>query len=168
MRSRGRSSRLRRLLRPGLVLAAVAVLAVPVAQAGAQVPFKGSDGGSWGIGSHDCGALVPVFVDTAGTATHVGRYAYASQECADLGGGTFAGAFTITAANGDTLTGTYAGTFTVDEAGAIHYEQTNTVSGGTGRFAGASGSFHVSGIAFPDGRDVQQAGGTISSVGSGG
>jgi hypothetical protein len=148
-----------------MLAGAAAALALPmVAFAGAQVPFKAADAGTWGVGAHDCGSQLPVFVDTVGTGTHLGRYSYASEECADLGAATFAGAFTITAANGDTLVGTYAGTFTVDAAGTIHYEQTNTVTGGSGRFAGTSGSFQVSGLAYGDGRDVQRASGRIARV----
>jgi hypothetical protein len=157
---------IQRIRRGAVLVAALAALALPAAAlGGARVPLKISDSGSWGVGVHDCGSQLPVFVDTTGTGTHLGRYAYASQECADLGGATFAGAFTITAANGDTLVGTYAGTFTVDGGGTIHYEQTNTVTGGTGRFAGASGSFHVSGLAYGDGRDVQRAAGWIGRIG---
>lgn len=149
--------------RLGAVIVATAALALPVqALAGASVPLKGADNGSWGIGGHECGSLLPVWVETAGTATHLGRYGYVSQECVDLGAGTF----TITAANGDTIVGTYAGTFTVDGGGNIHYEQTNTVTGGSGRFAAAAGAFGVSGIAYADGSDVQQLSGAITSVGA--
>jgi hypothetical protein len=156
----------RRLRRFGVLAGTAAALALPVAALGAQVPFRAADSGSWGVGTHNCGSQLPVFVDTIGTGTHLGRYAYASQECADLGAATFAGMFTLTAANGDMLSGTYAGTFTVDAEGTIHYEQTNTITGGTGRFAGASGSFHVSGLAYGDGRDLQRASGSISNVGA--
>jgi hypothetical protein len=157
----------RRLRRFAVLAGAAAALALPIAAlGGAQVPFEAADAGSWGVGTHDCGSQLPVFVGTTGTGTYLGRYTYASQECADLGAATFAGTFTITAANGDTLSGTYAGTFTVDAAGTIHYEQTNTITGGTGRFAGASGSFQVSGLAYSDGRDLQRASGWISSVGA--
>jgi hypothetical protein len=134
------------------VLLAAAALAVPSqALAAASVPFKGADAGTWGVGGHDCGALFPVWVDTAGTATQLGRYAYVSQECVDLGDGTYAGVFVVTAASGDTMVGTYAGTFTVDGDGNIHYEQTNTVSG----------------VAYADGSDVQQLSGSVTSVGAG-
>ena len=153
-----------------LLALAAAALVLPVrgALAAEMVPFKGSDSGMWGVDdSSRCGSLLPVFVQTSGTGTHVGSYTYSSQECADLDNGIYAGQFTLTAANGDTVVGHYEGTFTADSAN-IYYEQTNTIEGGSGRFAGASGSFHVSGIAALDGSgaDVQRASGEISSVGS--
>jgi hypothetical protein len=154
-------------LRLALVAVAVAALAVPLgAFAGDQVPVRAADRGGWGVGDHACGALLPVFVETTGTGSQLGRYAYSARECVDLGAGTYAGSFTMTAANGDTLVGTYAGTFTVDGGGNILYEQTNTVTGGTGRFANASGAFGVSGFAGADGACLQTLSGAVSSVGS--
>jgi hypothetical protein len=159
----------RRLLRAGLLLLVLAALAVPVAAlAGAQVPMKGSDAGSWGMGQHDCGALFPVRVDGTGRATHVGAYAYSSRECVDFGTYPFpyTGAFTITAANGNTIVGTYAGTAAFAEDGVtILYDQTATAAGGTGRFAHATGEFDVHGIADDDGTYVQRLSGAISRVG---
>ena len=146
-------------------------LALPLgAFAGAQVPFKGSDVGRWGQGSHDCGTLFPVAIDEGvGNATHVGRYAYAARECVDFGQYPFpyAGTFTITAANGDTIVGSYAGTATIaDDGVTILYEQTAAVAGGTGRFADATGAVNVSGIARSDGSYFQELDGAVSSVGA--
>ena len=143
-------------------------LAVPiVALAGAQVPFKGADRGNLGgLGSHGCGALAPVFVETSGQATHVGAYSYSARECVNFATSTYSGAWELTAANGDKLIGTYAGSFEVVGTD-IAYEQENTVTGGSGRFAEAEGSFDVGGIASTlDFSDVQVLEGTISSVGS--
>jgi hypothetical protein len=57
--------------------------------------------------------------------------------------------FTVyTAANGDTLESTQAGTGTIDLAtGAVHFVLTETFTGGTGRFANASGSSDLEGDA---------------------
>jgi hypothetical protein len=144
------------------VVLAAAALAIPVqALAGPDLPFKGSDSGMWGMGSHDCGALFPVFVETAGHATQLGRYAYSSQECVNFGDATYAGAWAMVGASGDRIQGTYAGSFTLDGS-TIVYEQENTITGGTGRFTGASGSFHLSGLAFADGSGLQALSGSIS------
>jgi hypothetical protein len=158
--------------RASIVVGALLVaLTIPlVALAGPHVPFKGADAGEWGIGAHDCGALVPVFVETSGQATHVGSYDYSSQECVEFApsglSGEYSGTWTLTAANGDTIEGTYAGTFQV-VGSDIQYEQVNAVGGGTGRFAEADGSFQVSGLAsLVDFSDLQVLDGAISSVGS--
>lgn len=150
-----------------LIGALLIALVVPlVALAGAQVPLKGADAGTWGQGTHDCGSLFPVFVETSGVATHVGKYSYSSQECVDFDHATYEGRFELTAANGDTIVGPYTGTFTVVGT-TIHYEQQNIVAGGTGRFARATGHFDVSGLAsLDDFSDVQTLRGAISSVGS--
>jgi hypothetical protein len=68
--------------------------------------------------------------------------------------GTYAGAFVITAGNGETLNGTYAGTedFSgLDANGFGPFQGTLTVTGGTGRFSDASGvlSFTATDTIFP-------------------
>ena len=50
------------------------------------------------------------------------------------------GSFTLTAANGDTLFGTSTGLGTVVD-GIAYIQETHTITGGTGRFAGATGTF---------------------------
>jgi hypothetical protein len=153
--------------RAGAILVAAAALVIPAhAIAGDQVPLKGSDAGTWGEGAHACGVLYPVFVSTTGTASHLGRYAYSARECVDFGTSRFSGFFEIAAADGSSISGTYAGSFTVVD-GVIHYEQENTITGGSRRLAGASGAFHVSGLAsLSDFSDVQLLNGTVSSIGS--
>ena len=54
------------------------------------------------------------------------------------------GTATFTAANGDILTTTVAGTATpTSSPSAFTVAETHTITGGTGRFAGARGSFIV-------------------------
>ena len=48
---------------------------------------------------------------------------------------------TYTAANGDQLFTTFTGTGTLPVDGIVSYSGTETVTGGTGRFAGATGSY---------------------------
>jgi hypothetical protein len=45
-----------------------------------------------------------------------------------------------TAANGDELHSSFVGTGTIDQSGGVTFSGTETFSGGTGRFDGASGS----------------------------
>lgn len=77
-----------------------------------------------------------------GTATHLGRYTWVSEIVLDLR--TLAGTetATLTAANGDILSaeGTAVGTPS-DDGQSISSVETLTITGGTGRFADATGSF---------------------------
>jgi len=82
-----------------------------------------------------------------GEATHLGRFTGALQLHIDIsheeqGTETSTGKIVLTAADGDTITGTVSGTATV--AGEDkHIVETVTITGGTGRFAGATGTFVI-------------------------
>ena len=157
-----------RLWRACCLLAGLAALAVPVqALAKAEVPFKGSDAGGFGPGNHGCNSGDPLDIDGVGTATHVGKYTYHADECFNGTTLTFTGTFTITAANGDTITGTYVGVVPPFVFPNATYEQDMQITGGTGRFAGASGELHGSGQAdLGSGEYSQVLSGTSSSPGS--
>jgi len=149
---------------------AVALAAPTQALAGADVPLKGSDVGGFTVtpgGVCDPGWF-QVDIVGSGTATHVGKYAYQAVECFD-GARHYEGEFTLTAANGDTIVGTYRGEVVSIVGSLGFYEHDAKIEGGTGRFAGASGSFHVSGIANLDPAAftyTQELGGAVSSPGS--
>lgn len=151
------------------LLVVLAVLALPVqALAGKAVPLKGHDSGSFTLTADGCGpGVFAVVVNDSGKATLVGKYAYHSNECFNGATGAFSGTFTITAANGDTISGTYAGTV-VEVVGDLgFYEQDNVITGGTGRFSGATGEFHLSGIAnLATLESSQRISGTVSSPGA--
>ena len=161
------AGRRRSLARVAAAVVVGAVLAGPVqALAGNEVPLRGSDAGAWGEGTHQCGGRYPVFVATEGRASHTGRYEYSSQECVNFANSRYEGTFVITTADGASIYGTYAGSFTVVDD-TIHYEQENAVTGGGGRLEGATGGFHVSGLAsLTDSSDTQVLEGSISSIGS--
>ena len=83
--------------------------------------------------------------DGRGNGTHLGRYSEHNTHCAYATGpttGTFnEGQSTITTANGDTLTLSYSGTWVLDlTAGTSVVDEVWTITGGTGRFAHATGS----------------------------
>lgn len=151
--------------RGGLLLVAFAALALPIqALAGREVPYKGSDSGSFVLGTGSCPAgFIPLDINGVGTATHVGRYAYHADECFD-GVSAFFGVFRITAANGDTITASYAGTAAADLSG---YAETAVINGGTGRFRGATGQLDVSGLITGPTSYSQTMSGTLSTPGSG-
>ena len=74
---------------------------------------------------------------------HLGRTTVTSTEAgtAGPGGSAVIGTATYTAANGDQLFTTFSGTATFPTNGIVTFGGTETVTGGTGRFDGASGSF---------------------------
>jgi hypothetical protein len=107
-----------------------------------NAPFKGHDSGTFEFTQDACaGNLVPLRTHTTGEATLIGGYTFETQECFDNGTFTFSGSFTITAANGDKLSGDFAGQNIgfLDEVTAIN-AFTATVTQGTGRFVGATGT----------------------------
>src|SRR5262249_14697488 len=126
----------------GLVLAVLAVLrlACPVA-AGDYVPFKGSLDGVVTI-TPLAPPFVMVDVDATGNATELGKFTLDIPHIVDRSTRTAIGTYVFTAANGDTLTADFTGqAMPTDIPGVLAIVETATITGGTGRFAGATGSF---------------------------
>ncbi len=114
-----------------------------------NTPFKGQDSGTFEFLQAGCLAgQSPLRTHTTGNATLIGKYSFETQECFDDNAFTFSGSFTITAANGDTLSGGYVGRVPgfIDNDTAT-YVFTATVDDGTGRFAGATGTLAGTGQA---------------------
>lgn len=156
-----------RLRRAGLLLVVFSALALPIqALAGEQVPLKGSDTGQFSATPGGICPAVSLQVDIAGSgnATHVGKYTYEARECFNPTTLLYGGAFTLTAANGDRIVGTYSGKVFI--SAEVAYEQNVGITGGTGRFAGASGDFHVSGLITGPDTYSQTLSGTVSSPGA--
>lgn len=151
------------------VAAVVAALAMPLgALGGSRVPLKGEDAGAFGPGDHSCApGYGSLDIDGTGNATHVGKYAYHADECFSPTTLLFDGSFTIIAANGDSIVGTYSGNVPSIDFPVAVYEQDAEITGGTGRFAAATGEFHVSGLAnLATGRYSQELSGVVSSPGA--
>jgi hypothetical protein len=90
-----------------------------------------------------------------GTATHIGRYTITNSHCVDPSTGALTGGtFLKTAANGDQLFGTYVGTAIVIQppspVAIFNVSGTVTFTGGTGRFAGATGTTNMAGTEQAD------------------
>jgi hypothetical protein len=164
-------------VRAALTAAAIAFVALtslagPLAAdaaAGAGVPFKGSVSG---IETNSGGFP---FIDIQGTgtgeATHLGRYTYDNPHTVNLLTRHGCGTWTFTAANGDTVTASGCGDATVvsgtPPTAILSIVETGNITGGTGRFDGATGSFTVTRLL--DGATGQTTGsftGTISSPGA--
>ena len=126
----------------GLALA-LAILSPASALAGAggtSRPVKGTISGMARLN-----LLTGAFAaDVGGVTTHVGNYTAHSEGNAVIAGGTLVGSSvtTIIAADGDQLTGT-GEVSTADTPAGHTATQIITVTGGTGRFAGATGTLRT-------------------------
>ena len=152
-----------------LALAAFALmgLARPAA-AGEQVPFKGS---LEAVVTRIPLAppLVAVLLTGTGNATHLGAFTFTAPHVVNLATRIATGSYVFTAANGDQVYADFVGHSTrTDQPGVIKIVEVATITGGTGRFAGATGGFTV--VRLYDTIAGTTAGsfeGTISSPGSG-
>ena len=114
-------------------------LASPVA-AGEQVPFKGSLEGDVTV-TPLTPPFVSVLVEATGNATHVGQFTLDIPHVVNRADRTAIGSYEFTTANGDTLTAQFTGQSTpTDTPGVLYIVEIATITGGTGRFVGASGS----------------------------
>ena len=114
-------------------------LAGPAA-AGKRVPFHGS---IQGIEIADV-QFPRLFVDGSGSgrATHLGRFTVTYEVEVDLLTHETFGSYLFTAANGDSLATDITGLGTPTENPDVHsIVEVHTITGGTGRFAGATGTF---------------------------
>jgi hypothetical protein len=124
-----------------LALAVVTVLGLAgPAAAGEQVPFRGTLEGE--VTRTPAPPFVLVDVDATGNATQLGRFTLDIPHVVDIATRMAVGSYQFTAANGDTLYAEFAGqAMPTDVPGVLYIEETATITGGTGRFAGATGSF---------------------------
>jgi hypothetical protein len=122
-----------------LVLAFVALspAAVPAAT-GDQVPFKGS----WHSVETSTGfPIATVVLEGTGHATHLGQFTVEGNFVINLLNGSGTGTEVFTAANGDTVNATGPGQATPAAPGFVSIVETLIITGGTGRFAHATGSY---------------------------
>jgi hypothetical protein len=143
-----------------IVLLVLAALALPMAAtADDQLRLDGSEAGTFQVlGPCETGGLA-LEVTGTGHATFIGKYTGNYRECFDPAtGAVTGGSFTLTAEHGDTLYGTYAGQ-AIPSGANVSYDDPGVITGGTGRFAGASGTANTTGVANLATGDYQ---GTIS------
>jgi hypothetical protein len=124
----------------GLVIAVAVSLASVAVAVAAETPFKGT------VSAVETGVTIfpirSITREGEGTATYLGKYT--EQVTAQINVVTrhLTGAATFTAANGDTLTATVEGQSTLTTTpGVLSIVEFYTITGGTGRFAGATGTF---------------------------
>ena len=138
----------------GLIL--TAALAFPAA-AQNLVPFKGALQGTDKDGAFNF-PILQVFTNGAGTGTHLGEFSYSQENAVDVTKGTGTGSIHWIAANGDTIDTTFTAVGGPTDAPPLcpglgdtflKITEMHTITGGTGRFAGAHGSFMVERQASP-------------------
>jgi len=105
-----------------------------------ELPFRGS---IQGVEIADV-QFPKLFVDGSGSgnATHLGRFTLTYEVEVDLLTREIFGSSVFIAANGDSLATDITGLGTPTEnPDVVSVEEAHTITGGTGRFAGATGSF---------------------------
>lgn len=130
-----------------------ALAASHAAQSDGQMPFVGAV-----AGVEDVVVAPPNLYATGaarGTATQLGRFTMTDAAVVDLVTSTSTGTITLTAANGDELFATFTGIGVPLDAGRSRLTEVATITGGSGRFAAATGTFTLQ-------RDIEQATGAWS------
>jgi hypothetical protein len=156
-----------------LALSLMAVAALPLrsqaAQADKQVPFSAAF--TTEFESVVMFPIAHITVIGEGVARHLGKATtFTTNQEVDLNTGLSSATYTFTAANGDTvvLEEEFQSTF-LDQT-RVMFDGTYQVTGGTGRFAGATGSGRLTGSAVFTGPNNGVGSftltGTISSPGS--
>ncbi len=138
--------------------AAVSLASIAASAVAAETPFKGT--------VHADETVVPspptasLTRDGTGTATYLGRYTEHIVMTINLPTLSSTGTATFTAANGDTLAATVLGQATRTGPTTLSIVERYTITGGTGRFADATGTFTLNST-------VNQATGVSSGTFSG-
>ena len=147
---------MRRTLQAGTFVGILALLGVACGQSPTSPSLLGPGGTAQAGGAHTVpftGSLegtvtvtplnppfASVVITASGNATHLGQFTLQVPHIVNFATANGEGTFTFTAANGDRLTATFTGH--ADTTPPIFkIEETATITGGTGRFANATGSF---------------------------
>jgi hypothetical protein len=131
-------------VRHSLFVALVAAFAVSLASVAAsavaaETPFKGT------VNAVETSEVVfpiaSINREGTGTATYLGKFTQQVTLQVNVLTGSAIGAATFTAANGDTLSASVVGQGTPIGPTVVSVVEVYTITGGTGRFADASGTF---------------------------
>jgi hypothetical protein len=109
------------------------------AVAGTQAHFYGNY-----QGTTDASQFPIAVLYATGTATQLGQFTATVPHVVDPASREAVGTFQFVGASGDTIVGTMTGVATLTETpGVLFIVETSTITGGTGRFFGATGGFTV-------------------------
>jgi hypothetical protein len=132
---------------PMAALVLTAALAAPAA-AQQQVPFKGAMQGNDVDSPGPSPSTVVVTTTGTGVGTHLGQFSFSQVATVNFATFTNAGSAHWVAANGDSIDTTFTGSAELTATpGVRSITEVHTITGGTGRFAGAQGSFTVERLA---------------------
>ena len=131
----------------GLIAALATAFAGPVA-AKELVPFRGEMSGTATV-TPIAPPIVSVLLETSGQASQLGRFTLVAPHTVNQATLTATGTYTFTAADGSTLTASLSGTATLVAPGQLSIAETGIITGGTGRFEGATGTFSTQRTFFP-------------------
>ena len=122
-----------------IAVAAVSLTSIAASAVAAETPFKGT------VNADETVVPAPPTAsltrDGTGAATYLGRYTEHIVMTINLPTLSSSGTATFTAANGDTLTATVFGQATRTGSTTLSIVEVYTITGGTGRFADATGNF---------------------------
>jgi hypothetical protein len=128
-----------------------ALAAIPRTSTADERPFKASLTGNAHLSPTDDPFVLRNDETGKGTATHLGAFTWNDVEYADFasipGGVAVVGTFTMTAADGDRLYGEFTSIGAFDQDGNLAIRGHYLFTGGTGRFAEATGSGDIDAIA---------------------
>src|SRR5215207_2136855 len=132
-----------------------------------EVPFKGRWEGALTARTPLTPPFLSVSFEGTGNATHLGRFTAEIRIVLNTTNRTLTGTYEFTAANGDTLTAGFTGQSPLTAPGVPQTSvETATITGGTGRFASASGNFTAERVVdLATGLTTGSFEGTISSPG---
>lgn len=147
--------------RVSIAFAALVLIGVAASEGSAQiVPSRFKSEGLVALDGSGC------IIALVGQASHLGRFS--SQGCTPAVGpfidgvAPFAGSITTTAVNGDMIFQDAVGTIDINSVPWVA-DGTFTITGGTGRFVGVSGSSSLHELIDPtDGSFVSSGSGTVS------
>jgi hypothetical protein len=133
------------------------------------VPFKGRWEGALTARTPLTPPFLSVSFEGTGNATHLRRFTVEIGIVLNTTNRTWTGTYEFTAANGDTLTAVFTGQCPLTAPGVPQTSvETATITGGTGRFASASGSFTAERVVdLATFLTTGSFNGTISSPGAG-
>jgi hypothetical protein len=151
-----------------LACLAVFVAATTPASARDQVPFNGIVSGTIisTVPLDECHVLSEAV--NGGNAMQLGRFNGTAEFVLNVCDLTYVGSYVFTGANGDSISGPFTGTLTPTPIpGVFDNNELAFITGGTGRFANATGTFNLGGqIDTNAGTFSLPWQGTISTVGS--